>query len=315
MTQKIVSFDPDAKSSEVAATLRRDGAVIARRAVSPEAMDATLSALGPQLAEVEPGGGEFYGNRTKTLGNLYALGREASEHFLTNQTLLEVLDGTLLPQRPMGLPDPGEPNASDGTGNAGSFDLADGLTQPKRDPVNGPNCHHYRVHSAGVIEVWPDGKSQPLHREMDVFRPFIEQEPDQPDYVVNVILAGTDFTAENGGTRIVVGSHQWPAERLPDDSEATQAEMPRGSILFWLGRTYHSLGVNRSDAERTGISTNFVVDWLAQEENQYLSVPVEIARTLPEKAQQLLGYRAGMLGWSTGRDSENLLQSGPGGPF
>jgi ectoine hydroxylase-related dioxygenase (phytanoyl-CoA dioxygenase family) len=35
------------------------------------------------------------------------------------------------------------------------------------------------------------------------------------------------------------------------------------------------------------------VDWLSQEENQYLAVPIEVARTLPESLQGLIGYARG----------------------
>ncbi len=85
--------------------------------------------------------------------------------------------------------------------------------------------------------------------------------------------------------------------------------MPKGSVLFWLGKTLHGLGENRTSQPRTGILFTLQVDWLTQEENQYMAVPPDIARELPERAQQLLGYRASLSrGWVEGRDSENLLR-------
>jgi hypothetical protein len=35
---------------------------------------------------------------------------------------------------------------------------------------------------------------------------------------------------------------------------------------------------------------SYTLGWLRTEENHYLSTPVEIARTLPRRAQELLGY-------------------------
>jgi ectoine hydroxylase-related dioxygenase (phytanoyl-CoA dioxygenase family) len=84
--------------------------------------------------------------------------------------------------------------------------------------------------------------------------------------------------------------------------------MPKGSVVFWMGGTLHGLGVNRSDEPRTGIVCTLVVDWLTPEENTYFAVPPEIARSLPERAQQLLGYRSSIsLGCVAGRASENWL--------
>ena len=53
--------------------------------------------------------------------------------------------------------------------------------------------------------------------------------------------------------------------------------------------------------------------WLRQEENQYLAVPIDIAKELPERMQQLLGYRAHstFLGWVDGRDSKLQTRETP----
>jgi ectoine hydroxylase-related dioxygenase (phytanoyl-CoA dioxygenase family) len=37
---------------------------------------------------------------------------------------------------------------------------------------------------------------------------------------------------------------------------------------------------------------SFVVGWLRTEDNNYLSTPPEVARTLPRRSQELLGYAA-----------------------
>ena len=58
---------------------------------------------------------------------------------------------------------------------------------------------------------------------------------------------------------------------------------------------YHGGGANTSDATRIdGRSTSPTTRaWLRQEENQYLSVPLEQAATFPEPLQRLMGYRMG----------------------
>ena len=49
----------------------------------------------------------------------------------------------------------------------------------------------------------------------------------------------------------------------------------------------------RSAGDRVGINITYCLGWLRQEENQYLSCPPAIARTLDPKLQALLGYAMG----------------------
>ena len=98
---------------------------------------------------------------------------------------------------------------------------------------------------------------------------------------------------ENGATRVVVGSNA-REDKLsygPDDTEP--AEMARGSVLFYSGSVYHGGGANRSAVTRIGLNITYNVAWLRQEENQYLSVPREVAATLPVDLLRLMGYDRG----------------------
>jgi ectoine hydroxylase-related dioxygenase (phytanoyl-CoA dioxygenase family) len=69
--------------------------------------------------------------------------------------------------------------------------------------------------------------------------------------------------------------------------------MPAGSLVFYTGSLYHGAGANRSDQVRYGLNLTYALGWLRQEENQYLSVPPEIARTLPDPLLRLIGYARG----------------------
>ena len=75
-----------------------------------------------------------------------------------------------------------------------------------------------------------------------------------------------------------------------DLSNNVQAVMPRGSVLFYLGSTWHGAGENRSDGARLGLINNYSLGWLRPEVNQYLNVPVELVRTYDERMRCLLGY-------------------------
>jgi ectoine hydroxylase-related dioxygenase (phytanoyl-CoA dioxygenase family) len=56
---------------------------------------------------------------------------------------------------------------------------------------------------------------------------------------------------------------------------------------------YHGGGANRSPATRIGLNLTYARSWLRQEENQYLSVPLDVARGLPDELLKLIGYQRG----------------------
>jgi ectoine hydroxylase-related dioxygenase (phytanoyl-CoA dioxygenase family) len=91
----------------------------------------------------------------------------------------------------------------------------------------------------------------------------------------------------------VPGSHRAADPRGFTADDTVPAEMPRGSVVLYTGRTVHGGGANGSDSWRTGVNVDYVLGWLRQEENQYLSIPIEVVRELPERMQRLLGYEMG----------------------
>jgi ectoine hydroxylase-related dioxygenase (phytanoyl-CoA dioxygenase family) len=149
----------------------------------------------------------------------------------------------------------------------------------------------FHVHLTQVIAIGPGEPGQLIHRDQWAFDffPF----PSGYEVQCNTIWAMTDFTAANGATRLLPGSHRL-ADRLEFQHEqAEAAEMPAGSVLFYTGALYHGAGANQSDAVRYGVNLTYAVSWLRQEENQYLAVPHDIARTLPEPLLRLMGYARG----------------------
>ncbi len=184
------------------------------------------------------------------------------------------------------------------------------------DEILLPSCACYQLNVAHVLDRGPGSEPQLLHRDELV---WVHLPQPHPEVQVASIIALEDFTAENGGTRLVPGSHRWPRDRQPEDHEVATAEMPAGSAVVYLGSTIHGGGPNTSEAtRRRGMHMSFNLGWLRTEENNYLSVPPDVARTLPEKAQALLGYAAhnalqaggGYLGVVETRDPMELLKTG-----
>jgi ectoine hydroxylase-related dioxygenase (phytanoyl-CoA dioxygenase family) len=149
----------------------------------------------------------------------------------------------------------------------------------------------FQLHLTQIISIGPGEPAQTIHRDQWAFDFF----PFPRGYEVqcNTIWAMTDFTAENGATRVIPGSNHFDDKLRFVESDTEPAEMAKGSVLFYTGSLYHGGGANRSKDIRTGINITYNVSWLRQEENQYLSVPLEVARTLPVDLLRLMGYRLG----------------------
>jgi hypothetical protein len=149
----------------------------------------------------------------------------------------------------------------------------------------------FQLHLTQVIAIGPGEPAQVIHRDQWAydFFPF----PAGYEVQCNTIWAMTDFTAENGATRVIPGSNH-AADRLEfGEADTVAAEMAQGSVLFYTGSLYHGGGANRSTATRYGVNITYNLSWLRQEENQYLSVPREVARDLPVELLRLIGYARG----------------------
>ena len=158
-----------------------------------------------------------------------------------------------------------------------------------RDLLEGATS--FQLHLTQVIAIGPDEPAQKIHRDQWAYDFF----PFRKGYEVqcNTIWAMTDFTAENGGTRVLPGSNHFDDGLDLDGAESAPAEMAQGSVLFYTGSVYHGGGANCSAATRYGVNITYNRSWLRQEENQYLSVPLEVARTLPVELLRLIGYQRG----------------------
>lgn len=168
--------------------------------------------------------------------------------------------------------------------------VADTLVTGATQSFLAPFCDRFQLHLTQVIRIKPGQPAQVLHRDRLAWGGFVQRSIEPQ---LNTIWAITDFTKENGATRVVPGSHLWEDGRQASEDEITYAEMKAGSVILYTGSVIHSGGANVSDGDRIGINITYSLGWLRQEENQYLSCPPEIAATLPEEMQRLIGYSMG----------------------
>ncbi len=170
----------------------------------------------------------------------------------------------------------------------------------------GPFCDDYQINLTQAVSIGPDEKPQILHRDRGMYGGFI---PRKIEPLLGCVWAVSEFSKENGATQVIPGSHTWDKNREPLQEEISYAEMDPGSVLLYTGTVLHGGGRNLTDSPRLGAFIHYSLSWLRQQENQYLSCPIEIAKTLDPKLRSLMGYsRAGyVLGYfSSPNEKDNL---------
>jgi ectoine hydroxylase-related dioxygenase (phytanoyl-CoA dioxygenase family) len=166
---------------------------------------------------------------------------------------------------------------------------------------------HYQLSAPVGIRIGPGEKAQILHCD-DAIYPLPKP---HPTVVVNTMWPLDPFTQENGATRFVPGSHHWPPERHPTaDDEVAVAAMAPGSAMFYLGSLWHGGGANQTERPRLGVILEYASAWLRPQENHCLAVPRGVARDLPERLQELLGYNIypPFVGYVDGSHPRKVLQ-------
>ena len=165
----------------------------------------------------------------------------------------------------------------------------------------------YQFSQPVVINIGPGETAQNLHTDDSVYplpRPHAE-------VVTNVMWAFDDFTPENGATHILPRSHRdapAPGDRFNYDA-TIRAQMPAGSVCMFVGSLFHAGGANHTERPRLGVAIEYCATWVRPQENHYLSCPRSVARELPQRLQELLGYNVhgSLLGNADGRHPRKFL--------
>ena len=325
MTATLTTFEKKDSIEDIAAKLKQDGAVIIQRLAPEQLMDDIYAEIEDNVAPADfESNTELWPEGNRTIGGLAGVSRLFADRLLSHPKILDLADALLQPVIRMGSGARIETERLEEKERQKDFrentvSLAEndcGSTQAIFRATDSANCNYYQVGATLLLEVsGPEGKNQTLHRENANYQPFVEKlVPNMPEIIMTAMWAGTDFTLENGATRLVPGSHDWPEERVAQEHEIAQAMMPKGSVVIWLSRSIHGAGASTSSEGRVGYFHSYIVDWLRQEENQYIAVSTEAARQLSLPARQLLGYRSSKsLGWVKGRDEKDLLSKGVSG--
>lgn len=111
----------------------------------------------------------------------------------------------------------------------------------------------------------------------------------------NVAWLLDDFTADNGGTRYVPGSHRCGhGPEAGGDYPTVPIEAPAGSLMIMDGRLWHQTGTNRSaDTERAALFGYYVLRWLRPQMNWNAMLWPETIAALDPAFLDLLGFYTG----------------------
>ena len=164
----------------------------------------------------------------------------------------------------------------------------------------------YLISAFLAILVHPGETPQDMHFDDG----FVQQPRPRPSNMVSIIWAIDEFTATNGATEFVPGSHLWAeGHPAPMEDEIKQAVMPAGSALVMDGLLIHRGAANTSGTDRLAITPQYCEPWARQQENHILATPPELTATLSPRVRELMGYsiHPPFMGHVGGRHPEKRL--------
>lgn len=166
---------------------------------------------------------------------------------------------------------------------------------------------NYLLSMLQVINILPGEQAQMPHTD-DGFYPL-----PRPRAALGAatIWAIDDFTADNGATEIIPGSHLW-GHRMPEESEREPVVMKAGSCVFFVGTLWHGGGANRTQSSRLAVTAQYCEPWLRPQEAFTLSTTRDTVRAVSEDIRRMLGYsiHPPFIGQVDGMHPKRLLEPG-----
>lgn len=162
---------------------------------------------------------------------------------------------------------------------------------------------NFLLTASQAIRINPGEAPQPFHSD-DSFHHIPHP---RPMISLSTIVAVDRFTARNGGTNVIPASHVWSEAQREHlysftagsggaaadarlEPKAISVVMPAGACMVFAGTLVHRGGRNLGDAPRCAFSNQYCQPWARPQENFILGVPQEVARQMPLRLQELLGY-------------------------
>jgi len=115
--------------------------------------------------------------------------------------------------------------------------------------------------------------------------------------MMNTVWMLDNFTAENGATHIVPGSHKSGLARPPEDMKVKhviQAIAPAGSVLIFNGQCWHGGGLNSSNKNRHALFGHYRRNALVFQVDPHDGFPTEWYDQLSERQKELMRMSNGL---------------------
>ena len=90
---------------------------------------------------------------------------------------------------------------------------------------------------------------------------------------------------------MIPGSHTWDAHRKPKESETLPMACPPGSVLYFLGTTWHGAGANKSSKPRRSLTVQYCQPYIRPIENQILAVDPRRLERIDRRIVEMMGYK------------------------
>ena len=109
--------------------------------------------------------------------------------------------------------------------------------------------------------VGPDTEGGDLHIDSPITY-MVEPLPDLT-LSIQAVWMLTDFTIENGASRVVPGTHRSQRKPFrPHRNDEVVLTGPAGSVAVWLSQTWHRHGPNASGSARPGVICQYGRSWV-----------------------------------------------------
>jgi verruculogen synthase len=147
--------------------------------------------------------------------------------------------------------------------------------------------------SSGVLRVTrPQHEAQIFHRDALSWPLLRERAPELPPLTITVIIPTTDFTAANGATRVILGSHRWSEVGEPSEDQAVLTEMKEGDMMVMRQGLVHGGGKHTPKApDDRGMLLLFFNSCQLSQFESALALPRSLVESMSPLAQKMVGWR------------------------
>jgi ectoine hydroxylase-related dioxygenase (phytanoyl-CoA dioxygenase family) len=145
----------------------------------------------------------------------------------------------------------------------------------------------YLLTALHTISINPGEKAQNLHHDDG----YIQVPRPRRPFGSAIMVAFDEYTAANGATRIIPGSHTWGSERQGKPEETVPALCPEGGVVYFISTLIHGGGANSSPKPRQSATVQYCQPYIRPIENQILAVDPRKLDGIPPRIVELMGYK------------------------